>query len=195
MSRSGKAIPWFTYPAIDFLITRDFSSSSILEFGGEQSTKFWGRVSRDVTTFETDTGWIEEIKRICKSNVEIYHAPTELKQQEAFVRQTLDRLGKKFDVIIVDGMYRNRMFEISVPFLADGGMVICDNAEGYGFYESWQKFPGFSFMRVDFYGHAPGVIHPHVTSTSEVYGDPRVHPQPEAYWGNMNPVGPRSCYD
>ncbi len=32
-------------------------------------------------------------------------------------------------------------------------------------------------------------------STSEVYGDPEVHPQPETYWGNVNPVGPRSCYD
>jgi UDP-glucuronate decarboxylase len=32
-------------------------------------------------------------------------------------------------------------------------------------------------------------------STSEVYGDPVVHPQPEEYWGNVNPVGPRSCYD
>jgi UDP-glucuronate decarboxylase len=32
-------------------------------------------------------------------------------------------------------------------------------------------------------------------STSEVYGDPTVHPQPEEYWGNVNPVGPRSCYD
>ena len=32
-------------------------------------------------------------------------------------------------------------------------------------------------------------------STSEVYGDPAVHPQPEAYWGNVNPIGPRSCYD
>lgn len=32
-------------------------------------------------------------------------------------------------------------------------------------------------------------------STSEVYGDPRVHPQPESYWGNVNPVGYRSCYD
>ena len=32
-------------------------------------------------------------------------------------------------------------------------------------------------------------------STSEVYGDPSVHPQPEAYWGNVNPIGPRSCYD
>lgn len=32
-------------------------------------------------------------------------------------------------------------------------------------------------------------------STSEVYGDPTIHPQPEEYWGNVNPIGPRSCYD
>lgn len=32
-------------------------------------------------------------------------------------------------------------------------------------------------------------------STSEVYGDPEVHPQTEAYWGNVNPLGPRACYD
>lgn len=32
-------------------------------------------------------------------------------------------------------------------------------------------------------------------STSEIYGDPEVHPQPESYWGKVNPVGPRACYD
>jgi dTDP-glucose 4,6-dehydratase len=34
-----------------------------------------------------------------------------------------------------------------------------------------------------------------LASTSEVYGDPLVHPQPESYWGNVNPIGPRGCYD
>ena len=34
-----------------------------------------------------------------------------------------------------------------------------------------------------------------LASTSEVYGDPLIHPQPESYWGNVNPVGPRGCYD
>ena len=34
-----------------------------------------------------------------------------------------------------------------------------------------------------------------LASTSEVYGDPAVHPQPESYWGHVNPVGPRGCYD
>jgi UDP-glucuronate decarboxylase len=36
------------------------------------------------------------------------------------------------------------------------------------------------------------IIH---ASTSEVYGDPNVHPQPESYWGHVNPIGPRACYD
>ena len=34
-----------------------------------------------------------------------------------------------------------------------------------------------------------------LASTSEVYGDPLIHPQPETYWGNVNPVGPRGVYD
>ncbi len=32
-------------------------------------------------------------------------------------------------------------------------------------------------------------------STSEIYGDPAIHPEPESYWGNVNPIGPRACYD
>jgi UDP-glucuronate decarboxylase len=34
-----------------------------------------------------------------------------------------------------------------------------------------------------------------LTSTSEVYGDPEISPQPETYWGHVNPIGPRACYD
>ena len=34
-----------------------------------------------------------------------------------------------------------------------------------------------------------------ISSTSEIYGDPKVHPQPESYWGNVNPIGPRGVYD
>lgn len=41
-------------------------------------------------------------------------------------------------------------------------------------------------------GRSCTIIH---ASTSEVYGDPEVHPQVETYWGNVNPVGPRACYD
>src|SRR2546427_9349497 len=48
--------------------------------------------------------------------------------------------------------------------------------------------------------HTLGIAKAHrarylVASTSEVYGDPQVHPQPESYWGHVNPIGPRSVYD
>ncbi len=42
--------------------------------------------------------------------------------------------------------------------------------------------------------HEKGAVFLHA-STSEIYGDPLVHPQPESYWGNVNPIGPRSVYD
>jgi dTDP-glucose 4,6-dehydratase len=57
-------------------------------------------------------------------------------------------------------------------------------------------------LKVGSYGthHTLGLAKNHrarflIASTSEVYGDPQVHPQPESYWGNVNPIGPRGVYD
>jgi dTDP-glucose 4,6-dehydratase len=57
-------------------------------------------------------------------------------------------------------------------------------------------------LKVGSYGthHTLGLAKNHrarflIASTSEVYGDPEVHPQPESYWGNVNPIGPRGVYD
>src|SRR5690349_21790722 len=57
-------------------------------------------------------------------------------------------------------------------------------------------------LKVGSYGthHTLGLAKSHrarflLASTSEVYGDPKVHPQPETYWGNVNPIGPRGVYD
>ena len=57
-------------------------------------------------------------------------------------------------------------------------------------------------MKVGSYGthHTLGLAKKHrarflIASTSEVYGDPKVHPQPETYWGHVNPIGPRGVYD
>src|SRR3954464_14026292 len=57
-------------------------------------------------------------------------------------------------------------------------------------------------LKVGSYGthHALGLAKLHrarflIASTSEVYGDPEVHPQREEYWGNVNPIGPRGVYD
>ncbi len=164
IKNNGQALPWFTYPCIDFIATRDFSEANILEFGGGQSSKYWSDVAKSVITFETDDKWISNIRQIThhSSNISLILAPLETSKQVPYVERELEKLNKKFDVIIVDGMSRKEMFLIAMNYLTQEGIIICDNAEGYGFFEQWKKFP--DFLRVDFYGHSPGVIHPHATS-------------------------------
>ncbi len=66
---------------------------------------------------------------------------------------------------------------------------------GYGNHpiETYQV-NGFGTHYLAEYAYAAGIPILY-TSTSEAYGDPQVHPQVETYWGNVNPVGPRACYD
>ena len=65
----------------------------------------------------------------------------------------------------------------------------------------YQEHP-IATLRVGAFGSLNGLDLAHrkgagffLASTSEVYGDPQIHPQPESYWGNVNPIGPRSVYD
>ena len=165
VTNDGKPLPWLTYPAIDFLVTRDFSASKVLEFGGGQSTAFWSTRAKTVVTFETDEKWISQIQKLIKSslNVTIIKAPNNMDPlQERFVSSELEERREKFDVIIIDGLQRAKMFTIAMRFLNDNGLIICDNVESFPFKEAWQQFP--DLLRIDFYGHSPGVIHPHLTS-------------------------------
>ena len=84
------------------------------------------------------------------------------KENISQVKNTLSTVKiNRFDVIVIDGLYRNAMIDIACDYLSDIGIIICDNAEGYGFYES---FRSRGMNRVDFYGLAPGIILPHCTS-------------------------------
>src|SRR6478735_353029 len=88
--------------------------------------------------------------------------------------------------------------------LAKGHRVIClDNLETGSLASpiDYMRLPLHS-LKTGSYGthHALGVAKWKrarflLASTSEVYGDPEVHPQPETYWGNVNPIGPRGVYD
>lgn len=157
-------MPWLTYPALDFLASKNFTSSTILEIGGGQSSVFWSSISKKVVTFETDKNWIKTIKKMAsnRDNLEIINAPEDYTKQVDFVIKKLKDLCLKYDVIIIDGMNRELMFEISLDYLKDDGIIICDDSESFSFFNSWQKFQ--DFMRIDFYGHQPGVIEPHATS-------------------------------
>jgi hypothetical protein len=163
VSKSGGPLPWYTYPAIDFLRNRDFSGRSVLEFGGGQSSIWWGGKAERVITLEGDKDWLDRIRSHVPPNVELVMVSMASVQENiASVGKVLADLGNQtFDIIIIDGLFRREMIDFALRHLSSDGAIICDNAEGYGFHE---RLADSGLFRVDFCGNAPGVIMPHVTS-------------------------------
>lgn len=163
VSKRGEPLPWYTYSSIDFLKYRNYDNKIVLEFGGGQSTLWWAKKAKHVVTLEGDYDWYEKIKNEMPANVDLNYVSMEsVTVSVARVRDILSSMQhSKYDVIIIDGLYRFEMIEVARDLVADDGVIICDNAEGYGFYEG---FKNSCMNKVDFYGNGPGVILPHCTS-------------------------------
>lgn len=163
VSRRGDPIPWYTYPAIDFLSGRTFKNKTVLEFGGGQSTLWWAARASSVVTFEANREWHDRIRLGMPTNVELHHVDRARGESDSSQVETIlsARSQLKYDVIVIDGLTRGELFDIACNHVAPDGIIICDNAEGYGFFEG---FRDRGLNRVDFYGNAPGILLPHCTS-------------------------------
>lgn len=162
----GSPIPWYTYPAIDFLRQRSFEKCSILEFGGGQSTLWWSERAQSVLTIEEDRGWFEHIRSQIdgiRSNVYLHHIPVDHTTRTVLpIRAVIEKSAlSKFDIIIIDGHLRKELTALAFEYLAPAGAIILDNAEGYGLYEEIRTK---HCRRIDFFGFAPGVSLRHCTS-------------------------------
>ena len=73
----GSPLPWYTYPAIDFLAQRDFNARNVLEFGGGQSTDWWSARARSVLTIEEDRDWFESLCGDVGGNVSLHYVPAD----------------------------------------------------------------------------------------------------------------------
>lgn len=166
MTRGGEPLPWYTYPAIDFLAARDFSDKSVLEFGGGQSTLFWCRRARSVVTIEEDRAWYGELKPRLPANAELHHVPADRQSRDVGpIRDILQARGQSYDIIVVDGHLRQECTALAFAHLSPRGAIVLDNAEGYGFFEETK---GRDCRRIDFYGFTPGVSRQHCTSLAFV---------------------------
>jgi hypothetical protein len=153
---TGAPIPWYTYPAIDFLAQRNFEGKNVLEFGGGQSTLWWQKRARSVTTVEEDPEWCSRLRAKIDDNVVLCHVPVDpvTRTIEPIKRLINDGAIRMFDVIIVDGHLRAELAEVAFDYLSPDGAIILDNSEGYGFYEVLRKK---RCQRIDFFGFVPGV--------------------------------------
>jgi hypothetical protein len=127
VAADGSPIPWYTYPAIEFLRQLDFSGQSVFEYGCGNSTLFWGQRARRVVSVENDPDWHVRVK------AQIGVLPIDLRlviEREAYIRCVHDA-GGPFDVIVVDGRHRFACAREAVAALAPGGMILLDNSDWY----------------------------------------------------------------
>lgn len=155
-TQSGEPLPWYTYPAIDFLSQRNFGDRNILEFGGGQSTLWWSKRARSVLTIEENAEWYERLRSQIRSNVTLFHHPADDRSRALQkIRKSIDgNAVHKFDVIIVDGHFREQLTTLAFDYLARDGAIILDDSDGYQFFELTKDL---NCRRIDFFGFAPGV--------------------------------------
>lgn len=163
VSRKGKPIPWYTYPCIHLLLARDFSGKRVLEFGGGQSTSWWASRAESVVTVEGDAQWYEQLVGVMPANVNLHLVQSgERKDYLSRVTTILKSMFDPiFDVVVIDGDFREDLVDLALKVLKENGALICDDAESYGFFAATQNR---GLQRVDFFGHAPGVVLPRCTS-------------------------------
>jgi len=150
-------IPWYTYPAIEYLKQFDFSDKNIFEYGSGNSSIFWSYLAKDVTSIESDSRWLEIINDIKPSNLIVH-----FKEEKLEYVNSIQVGNKLYDLIIIDGNYRDRCVNIAPKYLSVDGLIILDDSERYP--KLCSILRGYDLIQVDFFGLAPIVYYTKTTS-------------------------------
>jgi len=149
VSADGVPLPWYTYPAIEYLGGIDFSKCSVFEYGSGNSSSFWASRATLVCSVEGDEEWYEHVLREKSENQRLYYAKTKEDYIESIAKE-----GMEFDVIVVDGDFRKECAEFSVDYLAKAGVIILDNSDWYKQEANYLR-EGLNLIQVDFHGFGP----------------------------------------
>lgn len=158
VDRSNNAIPWFTYPAIEYLSSLNLKNKSVLEFGSGNSTVFWSKRCKSVTSVEDDKQWFDKTKHQLRRNV-AYH----LFEKRSEYLEFAEKHTGKYDIIVIDGKSRHEIAKLVLKNLRKGGVIIVDNTD---WLERIAKYFRNNplFIQVDFYGFTP--INPYTSVTT-----------------------------
>lgn len=152
IDKGKNAIPWYTYPAIEYLDNLDLSSARVFEFGSGNSSLFWSKKAQEVISIEHNVDWHRKVSASRGENQTIL-----LSSDDEGYERTIEEDGRKFDVIIIDGIRRPQCARRIGPFLNDsnrGAMVILDNSDWYPDTAKYLR-ESLHLIQVDFHGFGP----------------------------------------
>lgn len=153
----GTPQPWYTYPALEWILPRVKPTHRVFEFGGGYSTVWYGRHAGQVVTVEHNAFWLEQVRRMVGGNVTLIHRETKGNEatsdgDSVYCSAIENYPEKSFDIIVIDGMERIRCADMAASRLRDDGIVIFDNSDRRTLHAGIECLHRKGFGRIDFYG-------------------------------------------
>ena len=154
----GTPIPWLNYSVLDFIFPRLKDKPSVFEWGSGYSTLWWASLGGKVLSIEDSESWYDKISRDTNgvSNLEIKLC----KNKDSYV----NAITESWDVIQIDGSYRNECAAIAQHFLRPDGFILFDNSDSPEFSNGIMELNNQGFFRIDFYGLIPTLPYKNCTS-------------------------------
>ena len=124
VDRYDNPIPWYSYPAIEYIKQLDVSDKTIFEYGSGNSTIFWASRCKKLVSVEDNQHWYNKVKAKLPDNVEY----TLFNEKQKYI-SSIDNHPDKFDIVIIDGSHRYECCARALQNLKDDGFIILDNSD------------------------------------------------------------------
>lgn len=153
--KDGEPLPWYTYPAIEYLSQFDYGDKKIFEFGCGYSSLFWEKRAKKVISVEDNPDWFQKWRHEFKdTNLSICWRD----EGEAYFNAIFES-EEQFDVIVIDGKCRAYCAASAVKKLAPGGIIILDDSDRINTSQEYvnaiAELRSANLLQVDFYGFCP----------------------------------------
>lgn len=154
VNKLGNPIPWYAYNATDYLT--DYCAKkpqlSVFEYSLGQSTLWWADRVQSITTVEHDQRWIDAYPNL-PDNITLHHY-----QYNSGYEETPLLSGKKYDIIVIDGMNRSACVPHAIKALKKGGLLIWDDSHYDRYRPHIQKLLDDGWTATVFDDHGPVMI-------------------------------------
>jgi len=141
-------VPWYTYPAIEYLLQFDLSNKSVFEWGSGGSSLFFSKRAKNVCSVENDSKWFENINKYKCKNLSL-----KLVVKEEDYAKSITVFNQKFDIIVIDAIQRFECASIACKFLNETGMIILDNSDWYR--NTAKQLRNEGLIEIDMHGLGP----------------------------------------
>lgn len=161
VDRNGRPLPWYTYPALDFLTGRVRKDMAVFEYGAGNSTRWWAERVAHVSSVESDPDWMALLAPTLPANTDLRFEPAD---GAGYSRSAVER-NRRFHIVVIDGDDRNACALASLSVLQDDGVIIWDNSDWSTLWaEGMAQLVANGFRSIDFRGPGPVSSRPWTTS-------------------------------